>query len=476
MGGDNYQGPIPMRFFSYPLLSASSVNTEPGGISGTIPTEIGRLTKLNNFSSIYGSLPTELGLLRSLNNMGITGHSLNGSIPTEISRLTALLQLDLSGNRLSGSIPKTMGQLSNLRFLNLGGNRLNDSIPSTIGNWSQLQYLDLSHNYLRGDIPSEIGFPSTLYDLHNLNLRGNNFEVPGAIIISIFAGNLFAFQVTSYTLLALSSTILVAVILFATLLEGPKAGQTWNQYFARVTSNFNTTLYLMLISVIALISMNLLVLLFLFAAIWEFSFIKYSFSRSSHILETMFPKTFWIIKGFNQIFIPPILLASDLTGMPLVIMYTLFPIFSGACTVFFDVLLLVCVDPRFMLICRYGGLSCIGCLSSGVLIFVSSGTSSSAEYFYKTRLSMVFAILFFVTAVLFSMKIHLYIHAKWEQQEKSSYHKKAVELAQTGLSGASGAGGSYAGSSMSLVKGGAASWKTSIQETRKNSEHGQAML
>ena len=71
---------------------------EQGGLSSTIPTEVGTMTNLVfmdfDFNALTGPLPTELYLLTNLN------------------------QLDLNDNQLTGNVDG-LGALSNLQFMQL---------------------------------------------------------------------------------------------------------------------------------------------------------------------------------------------------------------------------------------------------------------------------------------------------------------------------------------------------------------------
>jgi hypothetical protein len=83
-------------------------------------------------------------------------NQLNGSIPQEIGNLTKLLFLFLDENQLSGSIPPEIGNLTQLEWLYLPENQLSGSIPPEIGNLTELIELDVSKNQLSGDIPSSL--------------------------------------------------------------------------------------------------------------------------------------------------------------------------------------------------------------------------------------------------------------------------------------------------------------------------------
>mmetsp|Transcript_13744 Transcript_13744/g.29349 ORF Transcript_13744/g.29349 Transcript_13744/m.29349 type:complete len:235 (-) Transcript_13744:300-1004(-) len=78
-------------------------------LTGTIPTQIGELTKVTALrlygNSLDGTIPTEIGLLTDLTELELYDNKLTGTIPTEIGKLTKLEELHLEGNKLSGSVP-----------------------------------------------------------------------------------------------------------------------------------------------------------------------------------------------------------------------------------------------------------------------------------------------------------------------------------------------------------------------------------
>jgi Leucine-rich repeat (LRR) protein len=108
-------------------------------------------------NQLTGSIPTELGKLTNLRELNLSDNQLTGSIPTELGKLTNLRELRLSRNQLTGSIPTELGNLSNLEFLSLYENDLAGSIPSELGNLSNLEFLSLHGNDLAGSIPKELG-------------------------------------------------------------------------------------------------------------------------------------------------------------------------------------------------------------------------------------------------------------------------------------------------------------------------------
>ena len=58
--------------------------------------------------------------------------SLSGTIPTELARLSLLSKLNLGRYRLNGTIPATIGTMSSLVELSLTDSRLGGSVPPEI--------------------------------------------------------------------------------------------------------------------------------------------------------------------------------------------------------------------------------------------------------------------------------------------------------------------------------------------------------
>ncbi len=175
---NNLIGSIPTELGNLTNLENLSLNNNE--LSGSIPTELGNLTNLERLflyiNALSGSIPTELGNLTNLENLSLNNNELSGSIPTELGNLTNLENLWLNNNELSGSIPIELGNLTNLENLFLHNNALSGSIPTELGNLTNLENLSLNNNELSGSIPTELG---NLTNLESLWL--NNNELSGSI-------------------------------------------------------------------------------------------------------------------------------------------------------------------------------------------------------------------------------------------------------------------------------------------------------
>ena len=150
--------------------SCPSLALAGSSLTGTLPTEIGRLTSVTmlrlTYNGLTGSIPTELGLLTELSDLRLSQTSLSGSLPTEIGRMTSMKLFRLGAiENLTGSIPTEIGRLTSALQLYLYGNQLTGSMPSELGLLTALRELSLEDNHLTGSIPSELGDMPSLTEL-----------------------------------------------------------------------------------------------------------------------------------------------------------------------------------------------------------------------------------------------------------------------------------------------------------------------
>ncbi|KAM7465245.1 hypothetical protein LguiB_012807 [Lonicera macranthoides] len=157
-----FNGVVRMDELNLPSFqNLESLHLKDCELKGTIPDEIGMLSKLTELylsnNSLSGDLPFSLANLTSLIVLEISNNDLNGSIPfEELGNLKNLSILDLSRNFFSGTIPSSVGFMTQLIDLQLDENRFTGSIPSELGNLKKLEYLQLGNNYFSGPIPSSI--------------------------------------------------------------------------------------------------------------------------------------------------------------------------------------------------------------------------------------------------------------------------------------------------------------------------------
>lgn len=109
--------------------------------TGTIPTEFGQLTSIENMlrlggNDLEGTLPSELGLLSNIYDLYGEDNLLTGQVPSELGLLTRLGSLRLRNNGFDGSIPPEYAKMqSSLYLMNLDGNSLfTGTIPNVLCN------------------------------------------------------------------------------------------------------------------------------------------------------------------------------------------------------------------------------------------------------------------------------------------------------------------------------------------------------
>ena len=148
-----------------------------------------RLVKVNlSRNQLKGSIPAELGRLTKLGWLYLDINQLSGAIPAELSNLNGLAWLVLSGNQLSGAIPAELGSMTNLDTLALNRNQLSGAIPAELGHLTNLQWLLLADNSFSADtcIPNALsGVPQNDFGDTGLSFCGrpakatNVAAVPG---------------------------------------------------------------------------------------------------------------------------------------------------------------------------------------------------------------------------------------------------------------------------------------------------------
>ena len=189
-----------------PISATTSIHLRSQRCTGTIPTELGLLTRLTYVDIaenwLTGPMPTELGLLTLVNSSFSLGSNLVSlAIPTELGKLirmsygfwlysnllsstipTQLGQLNLMGsnfylysNSLSSTIPTQLGQLNLMTYyFSLRANMLSSTIPTQLGQLEQMgSYFDLSTNSLSSTIPTQLGLleqMSSYFDLSTNHL------------------------------------------------------------------------------------------------------------------------------------------------------------------------------------------------------------------------------------------------------------------------------------------------------------------
>lgn len=106
------------------------------------------------FQRLGGILSPAVGNLSSLN---LTSTGLSGDIPSSLGRLHRLHALDLGTNAFSGEIPSNLSSCTSLKTMILRFNHLHGRVPPEICHkLTRLRELNLWNNSLTGSIPSSL--------------------------------------------------------------------------------------------------------------------------------------------------------------------------------------------------------------------------------------------------------------------------------------------------------------------------------
>lgn len=152
-------------------------------VSSSLPSNIGRLTKLEWFESQYtnlaGGIPESIGDLASVRNFDVSNNNLVGKIPGSIGRLKNVEQIELFGNQFSGELPDTFTSLTSLRRFDASENNLTGRIPASLAGL-HLESLHLNDNFLEGEIPEILAMNPSLTELRLFNNKLSG-SIPGIL-------------------------------------------------------------------------------------------------------------------------------------------------------------------------------------------------------------------------------------------------------------------------------------------------------
>lgn len=147
------------------LVCLLSVNTAEGGTIATLQAYQACLespvtyTRFDHDSSgLTGIIPSELGRMTALTFLDIGYNQLSGTIPSELAAMTLLTELSLRvRNQLTGSIPSAdLASLTSLGTLYLNNNQLSGRIPSELAALSGLSFVLLNNAGLCGVVPTGV--------------------------------------------------------------------------------------------------------------------------------------------------------------------------------------------------------------------------------------------------------------------------------------------------------------------------------
>ncbi|XP_028792844.1 receptor-like protein EIX2 [Neltuma alba] len=91
--------------------------------------------------------------LKLVRSIDLSANRLSGEIPVQLFKLTKLQSLNLSYNYLIGEIPEQIGEMKDLESFDLSHNNLHGNIPQSMAGLSFLDVLNMSYNHFSGQIP-----------------------------------------------------------------------------------------------------------------------------------------------------------------------------------------------------------------------------------------------------------------------------------------------------------------------------------
>jgi hypothetical protein len=182
---ENYfTGSINSNFQDYRRLI--EFNTAFNALTGTIPTFLSELSKINiiaiNDNFFTGTLATTIGELTKMLWLDFSVNQLSGSLPSQLGLLHSLKMINTYSNQMTSTIPSEIGSCASLQIFYVNSNSLSGTVPTQLTSCSMLEYFVVSNNFLSGYIPSQF---SSLRYLDTIQLNNNYFEGENLLDVGI---------------------------------------------------------------------------------------------------------------------------------------------------------------------------------------------------------------------------------------------------------------------------------------------------
>ncbi|XP_047148463.1 receptor like protein 21-like [Vigna umbellata] len=159
---NNFFGPIPnclgkMPFEDDPRSLRYAFDGFLHAINSNTKTMTPNINEKAIFTTKKRSYTYTESILAYMSGIDLSKNKLNGSIPSELGNLTRIRALNLSHNNLIGEIPATFSKLVQIESLDLSFNMLSGQIPHQLNQLNSLAVFSVAHNNLSGDTPERKG-------------------------------------------------------------------------------------------------------------------------------------------------------------------------------------------------------------------------------------------------------------------------------------------------------------------------------
>jgi Leucine-rich repeat (LRR) protein len=145
---------------SLPTDSVAHYKVSGNRLTGTIPTSI--LTKWTQLQTLWagnnqisGTIPTQFGRLNRLTSLYLYENRMVGSVPSQLGNIL-LQEIWLSNNFFAEQIPESLLFLGSLKLFRLENNVFSGSLATWIGLLTNLQDLRVNNNNIDGTVPVQL--------------------------------------------------------------------------------------------------------------------------------------------------------------------------------------------------------------------------------------------------------------------------------------------------------------------------------
>ncbi|KAL5738657.1 hypothetical protein ACOSP7_031418 [Xanthoceras sorbifolium] len=119
---------IPYHYQGKVLTYMSGIDLSCNKLTGSIPQQIGNLTRIHalnlSHNNLTGPIPLTFSKLKQIESLDLSYNNLSGNIPRQLVELNALGSFSVAHNNLSGKIPDFTAQFSTFDEKSYEGNRL----------------------------------------------------------------------------------------------------------------------------------------------------------------------------------------------------------------------------------------------------------------------------------------------------------------------------------------------------------------